>query len=150
MNPLPYNELSYVQILGLCVWREARGEQRDGKRSVAHVILNRSKIGGWWGNSIQAVILKPWQFSSFNLQDPNNTKWPEDTDASGNESLAVAQMVIDGDFDLTSGATYYHDTSMAWPKAWGNQSDYENTLNVGRLKFYKRKSAADLSAEGDV
>ncbi len=140
MNPLPYKDLSDLVLLELCVWREARGESLDGKRAVAHVIRNR--VYGatkWWGHDWQSVILHPWQFSSFNAADPNADKWPDDTDPSFAECCQAAVPVYLGsDTDLTNGATYYHDTSMGWPHAWGNPADYELTLELGRLKFYKR------------
>ncbi len=137
MKPQPYESLSDIALVALAVWREARGESQDGKRGVAHVIANRVKRGGWWGSDWKSVILKPWQFSSFNANDPNSEKWP-DEDASWTDSLSAASGVITGlDDDLTEGATYYHDTTMGWPKAWGNPADYVNTLNVGRLKFYR-------------
>ena len=144
MEPQPYTELSDLGILALCCWREARGEVEDGKRGVAHVIANRVKLGGWQGRDWHSVVLKPWQFSSFNLSDPNNTKWPSDDDPSWTECLSISSGVLMGmDDDLTGGATYYYDTSIGWPKAWGNEAEYENTLNVGRLKFWKHLRPSD-------
>ena len=48
-------------------------------------------------------------------------------------------MVLGGTTDPTEGAQYYYDNSISWPKAWGKESEYVNTLNVGRLKFYRFK-----------
>lgn len=138
MDAQPYSELSDTQLLALCCYREARGEPTEGKRGVCHVVNNRRLNPGWWGSTWSSVILKAWQFSSFNANDPNHEVWPADDDKIWNECLTIAVAVVSGsDPDPTDGAQYYYDTSIHWPKAWGSESDYVNTLNVGRLKFYR-------------
>src|SRR5580698_3087561 len=113
MTPQPYNTLSDLELCALCVWREARGEGLLGKRGVAHVILNRASEPGWWGSTIQSVILFPFQFSSFNPSDPNADKWPLEDDPSWMDSLNVAQdVLVNNDSDITNGAVYYYDISI--------------------------------------
>ena len=90
MIPQPYATLSGLSLLGLCIWREARGEAELGKRGVAHAIANRAKSPSWWGHDWYTVITKPYQFSSFNEDDPNSKKWPAEEDSSWIESLSVA------------------------------------------------------------
>lgn len=128
-------------MLELACWREARGESFDAKRAVCHVIKNRSRFPAWWNGhvagSLSHVILQKWQFSSFNLGDPNEKKWPADEDPAFAECCAAAMAVSDGEADNTDGATYYYDTSIQWPEAWGPQSSYVNTINIGRLRFWK-------------
>jgi len=151
MQPQSYTSLSSADLMALCVWRESQDQPIDGQRGVAHVISNRASQPGWWGRDIQTVVLHPWQFSSFNEHDPNSSKWPGDNDPAWEQCLDISIAVLNGsDADLTEGATYYHDTSMGWPSAWGNISEYENTLNVGRLKFYRMVPVPmhpDLSSE---
>ena len=138
MESQPYSDLSDLSLMALCCYREARGEPFDGKRGVCHVIANRAAKPGWWGRDVPSVILKPWQFSSFNTTDPNSLIWPLDNDPAWTQCLAAAAGILVGqDPDLTSGATYYHDISIPFPKAWGAESGYVNTLIVGRLKFYR-------------
>jgi N-acetylmuramoyl-L-alanine amidase len=152
MDAKPYNELSITELLALCIWREARGEGYMGKRGVAHVIWNRSQQPGWWGHTIEQVILKPYQFSSFNANDPNSSKWPEDeNEMSWCECKQVAEAVLsreaDEQNDLTGGAVYYFSPPLTEPpKAWGN---VEITLKLGNLTFCK-PAPADLSSQGDV
>jgi len=134
--------MSELALLELCVWREARGEGFNGKRGVAHVILNRTKVASWWNHhvkgSIARVILHPYQFSSFNLADINSDKWPADDDLDFGECVGAAALVSGGtDEDNTDGATHYFDVSISWPTAWGEESAYNNTLNIGRLRFWK-------------
>jgi N-acetylmuramoyl-L-alanine amidase len=135
LEPQPYNTLSDLELCALCVWREARGEGLLGKRGVAHVILNRASQPGWWGTTVQSVILFPWQFSSFNPGDPNADQWPADNDPSYSDSLTVAEdVLVNGDTDITSGATSYYDISIPAPE-WSKTMIL--TLAVNRLKFYK-------------
>ncbi len=51
------------QLMGLCIEREASGEPQGGRIAVATVILERVDHRKWDGNTIQEVILMPWQFS---------------------------------------------------------------------------------------
>jgi spore germination cell wall hydrolase CwlJ-like protein len=147
MLPRPYTELSDLDLCALCIWRESRGEGILGKRGVAHVIKNRASEG--FGYSISHVILKPYQFSSFNASDPNSDKWPGDADHSWLDCQQVAQDVLEGnDEDITAGATFYFSPPLvAAPHAWG---PVEVVLKVGNLTFCKPVPPADLSAQGDV
>lgn len=159
MKAQPYDQLSELSLLELCVWREARGEGFEGKRAVAWSIKNRTQVSCWWNDHIAGnyhrVILKPWQFSSFNVSDQNSAKWPEDEDPAFAECAAAALPVWMGSDtqDPTNGATNYYDISIDFPHAWGPESDWENTLDVGRLRFWKKRPAPsqfiDLTA-GDV
>jgi len=132
--PKPYSELSDLDLCALCIWREARGEGVLGKRGVGHVIKNRSLQG--FGYTIPHVILKPYQFSSFNANDPNSEKWPADTDHSWLDCQQTAQEVLEGnDFDITDGATFYFSPPLTEPPhAWG---PVDVVLKVGNLTFCK-------------
>ena len=132
-----YSELSALDLMKLCVWREARGEGILGKRGVAHVIQNRADDPSWWGHDVRSVILKPWQFSSFNAADPNSNKWPAHGDPSFRDCENVCEAVAGGsDEDITSGATSYYDISIPRPR-WASDGTNVLTLSVGRLRFYK-------------
>lgn len=150
MQSQPYLQLSDKEILSLAQWREARGESFEGKRAVAWTIKNRVDHPCWWNQPIganptlwHATILKPYQISSFNPGDPNAGKWPEEVDAAFIACSRIAMGILDGSdiSDLTFGSTHYFDRSISFPKAWGKESDWENTLSLGRLKFWKMKPA---------
>jgi spore germination cell wall hydrolase CwlJ-like protein len=133
MNPIPYDQLSELVLLELCMWREARGEGSLGKRGVAHVVSNRVKSGRTW----HQVILKPYQFSSFNANDPNSEKWPADDDQAWIDCCQIAQRVYLGaDYDITAGATFYFSPPLTKPPIaeWGPVAI---TLAVGNLTFCK-------------
>lgn len=140
MKPQPYSELSDLELLSLCVWREARGEGLLGKRGVAHVVKNRADRPSWWGDSIHTVILHPFQFSSFNEGDPNSSKWPEDADAFYSDSLTVSEdVLVNGDEDITGGAVNYYDISIP-PPAWTWAADMVFTVALGRFRFFKERT----------
>ena len=138
MEATNYAEMSDLSLMALCCYREARGEPFDGKRGVCHVIQNRANKPGWWGTSVKEVVLKPFQFSSFNSNDPNSIIWPMDNNPAWTQCLSAASAVLMGDDpDLTDGAMFYHDSSISFPKAWGKEENYVKTLVVGKLSFYR-------------
>lgn len=130
-------------LLALCLWREARGEPLiTTKQAVAWSIRNRVMNPEWWGRSWWSVILFPWQYSSFNHQDINSTKWPIEFDGEWKECLAVAADV-GGDqpitADPTHGAVSYFDMSLDTdPPKWATDGSFVHTCDWGRLHFYKR------------
>jgi len=144
MEPTPYKELSDLQILALCIWREARGEGMLGKRGVGCVVRNRINAKSFFGHDWKAVILKPYQFSSFNSDDPNSIKWPVDRDEAWEECLDTAAEVLGGAEDVTNGALYYfspplNDPPHAWGKVW-------ETAHIGNLQFFKSMPTQDAIA----
>lgn len=125
-----------LAILTLCIWRESRGEIDLAKQAVGWTIRNRVKGNPWFGGSWVGVILKPYQFSSFNHTDPNATGIPNpDTDPSYSACLMAAKFAYDGTgSDPTEGAQYYYDDSIAAP-AWAKTMT--STVKIGRLNFYR-------------
>ena len=106
-------EVPKVYLMALCAWREARGCSDEAIRGVLHVIKNRADKPGWWGTDYVSVVLKPQQFSSFNSNDPNATKFPADGDAVFSKILVLTDLVLNNqDEDLTDGAVNYHDASV--------------------------------------
>src|ERR1700722_13888444 len=138
MQPRPYAELSDIEIFPLAVWREARGESLPGKRGVGHVIKNRADNARWWGGpSISSVILCPEQFSSFNIGDPNEKKWPDDNDPSFIDCSTVCDAILSGtDEDLTDGADSYYSIDIPEPY-WAASSQL--TLEIDHFRFFKTR-----------
>ena len=127
-------------LMALCVWREARGEPMEAKRAVAWVIRNRADKPSWWGGpSIASVVLHPYQFSSFNRNDPNSSKLPKPDDPSWIASLMAAQDACDHvGPDPTSGAVDYFDKSMdADPPPWATDKSMVHCCDLGDFHFYK-------------
>jgi N-acetylmuramoyl-L-alanine amidase len=141
---LDYSNFSDSELLTLCCWREARGDwvsgqDYDAMRAVCHSVLSRVKKPGWWGHDIRSVILKPFQYSSFNPGNPEETLLPKNGDTTWATAWNAARAVLfANDPDLTEGAEYYYDSSITWPKAWGAETNYVLTLTLGRLKFFRQ------------
>lgn len=143
-DQLLYNRISAweMSLIALCVWREARNQQFEGKLAVAWSIRNRVKAPGkhWWGDTFEEVILKPWQYSSFNADDPNAKLIPGDPakDRSWDESLTAADRAYLGiGIDPSKGATHYHDSNMVTPPAWTKDPTTKFIVTIGDHRFYK-------------
>lgn len=138
LQPQPYDELDAADLLALLVFREARGEPDTGKLAVAYSPINRVSRPGWWGKTIHEAILKPFQYSSFNEDDPNNI-WPvkEEDQESWKACQKAAQDAIGGVMDPSDGATHFHPDYVEFPKGWGDPSKFERTLFFGKHYFYK-------------
>jgi hypothetical protein len=149
MQPTDYNKLTAEWIVSLAIYREARGEfAHNGLApltAVGNVIRNRVKSDTpWWkrGSTVSVwhgVVLQPYQFSSFNHGDPNEKVWPNPpSDDVWHQCYSVGTEIVGGGLeDNTSGACWYHDSSIAFPEAWGAREDYDLTLQAGRLSFYR-------------
>jgi N-acetylmuramoyl-L-alanine amidase len=122
-------------ILARTIYGEARGEPWPGKVAVAWVVRHRAEQGGWWGRNIEAVCQKPYQFSCWNVGDPNRTRMTEVTTASPvfRECVAAAAAVLcDLEPDNTGAATHYHALGVHPRWATGAQ----HTCIIGRHMFY--------------
>ena len=130
-----------VDTLARTIYGEARGELVRGKEAIAAVIINRVRRarerGGhyWWGADIEAVCTKPYQFSCWNVSDPNRAK----IEAVGAHNrafqncLRVARRAVNGTLrDHTKGATHYHVRGLFPPWARGKPACAE----IGRHQFY--------------
>ncbi len=106
-----------VDVLARTIWGEARGEGSAGMSGVAAVIMNRLRIaehhedGYWWGNTIIQICQKPYQFSCWNVDDPNLSKLlaMDERDLYFTTAKRIARRYVyaRGD-DVTGGATHYH------------------------------------------
>ncbi len=63
-----------IDTFARTIYGEARGEDDEGRRLVANVIMNRYRTGYRNNRSIAAVCQDPWQFSCWNANDPNRAK----------------------------------------------------------------------------
>jgi len=149
-------KVSDVDILvgALTIHGEARGCTQEGRTAIAHTILNRMRARSWWGrgvtnhpdHSVSAVCLKPWQFSCWNANDPNQTLL---TTLQADYRHAIQQQTcraalkalidaLDGHAaDKTGGATHYLTTALHksarcpdWAK--GNNKFIE----IGKHRFF--------------
>ena len=163
--PLPDPEKSLAQqapdiLLAMCLFGEARGEDDRTRRAVAQVALNRARhphrvfgsrrdaslpnsglpnVG--LEDNLRRVILKPWQFSCFNPDDPNYAKLLRPLDyeepavwARCLECARQALAAADQPDTLTANSDHYFDESLQ-PPSWAKPA--QQTARIGRLRFYR-------------
>jgi N-acetylmuramoyl-L-alanine amidase len=132
-----------IDVMARTIMGEARGESEQGKIAVGWVILNRAKSGKWFGGNgdIFAVCRKPFQFSCWNIGDPNrpiiiNVKA---SDPDFDKCLTSAKKVLSGSVaDPTGEATHYFANYISAP-AWA-QPPAKLTVKIGVHNFYKNVS----------
>lgn len=132
-------------LLARVIWGEARGEGPRGMKAVAWVVRNRvdADLGNdgkpdWWGEGYSNVVLKPFQFSCLNRNDPNLDKILHfDERNAFDKAIAkdIAKQVISAprSEDPTGGATHYHVKSIT--PAWADK--LTKTVTIGNHVFYK-------------
>lgn len=124
-------------IAALCLWREARGSSAHAMSGVYHVLLNRaSDPKKRWPKQVHQVVLQRLQFSSFNHDDPNSSKFPiDDGGPDWKAWLQACEVVMDSlGGDPTNGATNYH-SEMPVPPKWADPDKI--TAEIGPFTFYK-------------
>ncbi len=123
-----------TDYLARTMWGEARGEGARGMQAVGNVILNRVKAGGWYGASIKDVVLKPYQFSAWNTDDPNREKMLKAKPEQLSQARKIALQLQTGALpDITGGATNYHATNVS--PTWAKKMT--KTVQIGNHIFYK-------------
>ncbi|MDR0625549.1 MAG: cell wall hydrolase [Holosporales bacterium] len=145
VNLCPISALSDLDILARTIYGEARGEfQSFGLASligVGNVVANRVKSGGWFGQKISEVCLKPKQFSCWNPDDANSTiikQTPEQLERHPvfGACEEVALHIIRGDWpDLTKGANHYYSSLIKTPPLWSKGR--ECIVKIGHHLFFK-------------
>ena len=127
-------------LLAMLIWGEARGENAEGKLAVGWVVRNRTALQPRFGIGWKGVILKPWQFSCFNENDPNRVKLLTPIQHEGlavwSACVAAASVAFAGDGHDPSngGLVYFSKPITAPPPAWGN---VRPTAQIGGLHFYR-------------
>lgn len=129
---------SSVDVLARTGWAENRSGGIEGMQSVINAILNRAAHPCWWGRDVISVCLKPWQFSSWNENDPNRAKLLAITadDPQFSEALKIAARAVLGTLpDLTDGSDSYYAASMETEPEWAAKSIF--TVELAGQRFYR-------------
>ncbi|MBI1207469.1 MAG: TIGR02594 family protein [Azospirillum sp.] len=137
MAPAALTDSLPVDTMARTLWGEARGEGRPGIEAVASVIMNRVRLAGWMGSTVVEVCKKPWQFSCWNMGDPNLRKLlaVRPGDQAFDLCLRVARVAVAGGLtDTTGGATHYYDVRIPDPN-WVIGAT--RTCDIGHHRFFK-------------
>ncbi|MCB1557231.1 MAG: cell wall hydrolase [Alphaproteobacteria bacterium] len=111
-----------LDTLARTIWGEARGEGYSGMQAVANVIMNRYEQAQasvakarQFGGTVSEICRKPYQFSAWNITDPNFSKMQavRTADAQFRQALDIAEKALRGTLsDITGGADHYHTAAV--------------------------------------
>jgi cell wall hydrolase len=132
------NELT---LLTMCIYGESRSESYEGKLAIGYVVMNRLHERKWFGKTLREVILKPYQFSCFNRNDPNYRKlfkpkaryWKECFKAAWNAYSKLGE-------DPTDGSNHYCRYNIT-PR-WIHKMDQKK--RIGNHIFFSSSSTASI------
>ena len=133
---------SDIELMALCLWREARGEGQDGMRAVGHVIKNRVGAPGF-AKTLRGVILGPNEFSSMSVSsDPEYTLQPGPNDPQFAYCQQIAPAILAGnDVDNTLNALFYANevtmTSGWYKRVIIDSGQHPITVVIGKQTFRK-------------
>lgn len=131
-----------LEILARTIYGEARGEfhyPNGGMKSlqaIAWVVKNRAKLPQYTPY-IYKICMQPWQFSCWNINDPNRKILLEASFAKKvfQQCYLAATTVLFGDIDdCTKGANHYHNVAIN-PPYWAKGQ--KPTAFIGHHIFYK-------------
>jgi spore germination cell wall hydrolase CwlJ-like protein len=139
-----------IDTLARTLWGEARGEGKAGMEAVAAVIMNRVNLDigkdgkpDWWGEGVEGVCRKPWQFTCWSIGDANLHKIDRVTasDVQFAQALDIAKRAVAGELaDPTGGATHYVTEAVLPRTSWArleNGMPRIPTAQIGRHVFFK-------------
>ena len=141
------NREKAIDLIARTAYGEDGNGGRFGMQAVINVIDNRRKAGGWWGDTWEDVILKPYQFSIWNARtvaayknDPQFKRFVsviesvDEKNAAFAEAKHLAALAYDGNLaDITGGANHYKLPSVR--AAWAD--GVEPIAHIGSHDFYK-------------
>ncbi len=121
--------LTDLELLALLIAGEADDQPLEGQVSVACVPVERLRRHRW-GTSLRAVMLQPYQFSTFNADH-----WQSFTPRIG-RYIMMAQLATERLLNTaTPGASHYHATSSA--PAWSHSKQMVRIGVIGQHVFYR-------------
>jgi hypothetical protein len=88
------------------------------------------------------VVLRPWQFSSFNATDPNAIKFPNEANFLDWQAFGeILAMIESPGGDPTGGAVYYESFEPAQLDAIRAKDSWfaadKMTVQLGAVRFYR-------------
>lgn len=133
-----------IVVLAQTLYGEARGEWKHvgltAFIAVGNVVVNRWRQKAWFGKTVEEVCLKPWQFSCWNVDDPNRVIL-EELDRSSEDALfKICLQTAEGVLllewpDLTKGADHYYADTLLSPPEWARQKTA--SVHLGHHIFFQ-------------
>lgn len=120
-------------------WSEARNQGSDGIAAVIHVMQNRGLYHQrWMGLSLSDICKAPWQFSCWNIGDPNRVKMMQITmgDPIFVTCLELAVAVLSNKHASNVGKScHYFVKDMPHPPKWADGKT--PFITIGAHSFYE-------------
>lgn len=128
-----------IVIAARTIYGEARGESYEGKKAVAHVLINRTDHRrGDPDHTLAATALRHRQFSAWNEGDANREKLQEiDVDDPVFRDCMRAILEALDEPDPTKGSRHYMTVqrrARGWPGNWGEKKT--PVARIGNHLFY--------------
>lgn len=134
-----FEHLSPDELLARIIWGEARGESVEGQIAVGCVVRNRAHNPLWWGDGYKTVMLKPYQFSCLNVNDPNYEKVKNldiRSDPVARQCLYIARGIITRMIlDNVNGANHFLNYQYIEHTSWTKRKTPVRI--IGNHWFYK-------------
>lgn len=121
---------------------EASGESEEGKAAVAHVILNRKRLGKW-GDNIKEVVTRPRQFEPWMTRRSQMENLSKD-DPRYRKAARIADNVLSGqEPDPTAGATHFLNPTIVRKRRGGSLPRWARGEGqpIGRHTFYSPEAS---------
>lgn len=125
----------------ITIFQEARGESWEGKLAVAEVIRNRMRQKYSSDGTVSGTVLRAFQFSGFNTQDPNRIpSFRIDGDdpvvKECEKAWKESEQTLEIRSSITKGAVlYYNPTIVIQKPKWVDLS--VEVARVGPHVFYR-------------
>lgn len=129
---------------------EASGESEQGKAAVAHVILNRKRMGRW-GDSVKDVVTHPWQFEPWMTKRREMERMSR-TDPRYLSAERIVDAVLKGATpDPTAGATHFLNPDIVRGRRGGSLPAWARGEGqpIGNHTFYSPEGKAAPVTDGD-
>jgi N-acetylmuramoyl-L-alanine amidase len=124
--------LKHMDTLARTLYGESKPNDVADAEAIASVIMNRKRLPNW-PDEVTAVCLQPYQFSCWNVSDPNRKRIMEAKGKWFEQCKDIADRAIMGRIpDPTTRSTHYHTPAVnpKWSK--GKKAVYKTN---GHLFF---------------
>ncbi|NLY55742.1 MAG: cell wall hydrolase [Firmicutes bacterium] len=129
-----------IEFLARTIYGEARGENLETQLYVAWVIRNRVQAKGRFGATYEEVVTKPFQFSSWNQDDPNFERVLQPTGAAWRTALGIAQAVYYAPekFNPIPGIYHFYDRTLdAARPSWAEGAEIVRFEFIPKMRFVR-------------
>lgn len=127
------------EIIAKTAWGEARGLGSQGMQATLNTLQNRLSSGiTWWGDTLRTVALHPFQYSCWNVNDPNQPKLLQVTESDPQyaSAMQLAASALSGSLvDVTGGADSYYAGSLPKPPKWS--AGLTPTIQIGDQLYFR-------------